>query len=618
MRRSLRLRLLGVSLAVACLSVVATALLATYGTGARLREEIESSASLLETDSIIHDALLDYAEEHRDWDGVEALVADLGLRTGRRIELTASDGTTIADSAELLGQSGSGRPSTPSARIDAADPPDLLTGAGDTGGTRVPAGAGSGQVMIAYNGWRLTDTERQDRQALADRAVSCLADLGLDAVVVDTATAGVWPHGARSQRFSAPGDVESSESAADACLPDGLYEPGVVAEEVNARAMELATACLDERGLAYEVGTSDSGLRLVRPADGADRSAAFMVCEDAALTEATRPYVAPPAELYLGTSDRFAPFSAEGWWRTAVTAAGVLLAATLVTVLAVRRVVRPILALTGAAQRMGAGDRSARVPVRGNDEVTRLADAFNAMAASIETGDRQRKALVSDIAHELRTPLTNVRSLLEAVEDGVLPLDGELIASLMEESVLLERLVGDLQDLALADAGMLRVHPEERDAADLAGQAAAAHRARAEASGVRIRVTAPDEPVTVYADPARLRQALGNLVANAVTHTADGGLVEVALRPDGDEVVLTVTDTGCGIAPEHLPHVFDRFYRADPSRSRATGGSGLGLAITRHLVEAHGGRVAASSTPGRGSEFTIRLPGAAPPVTAVP
>jgi two-component system, OmpR family, sensor histidine kinase BaeS len=166
----------------------------------------------------------------------------------------------------------------------------------------------------------------------------------------------------------------------------------------------------------------------------------------------------------------------------------------------------------------------------------------------------------------------------------------------------------------LADAGVLRIHPEERDAADLAGQAVAAHRARADASGVAVRVDAPPGPVPVLADPARLRQALGNLVSNAVTHTPPGGTVVVAVRGrgrgrSGDGVLLTVTDTGRGIAAEHLPRVFDRFYRADPSRSRTTGGSGLGLAITKHLVEAHGGTIEAASTPGRGSVFTIRLPG---------
>lgn len=260
--------------------------------------------------------------------------------------------------------------------------------------------------------------------------------------------------------------------------------------------------------------------------------------------------------------------------------------------------------------------------VSGNDEVTRLATAFNAMAESIESSDRQRKALVSDVAHELCTPLSNFRSHLEAAEDGVVPLDTALVQSLLEESALLERLVSDLQDLALADAGMLRIHPEERDATDLASQAVAAHRAQAEASGVVVSLDAPG-PVTVHADPARLRQALGNLVSNAVTHTPSGGAVEVAVRREGaadssdseslnGTVVLTVSDTGPGIDPEHLPHLFDRFYRADPSRSRTTGGSGLGLAITKHLIEAHGGRVEAANTPDKGAVFTIHLPRAGP------
>jgi two-component system sensor histidine kinase BaeS len=196
-----------------------------------------------------------------------------------------------------------------------------------------------------------------------------------------------------------------------------------------------------------------------------------------------------------------------------------------------------------------------------------------------------------------------VRSHLEAAQDGVLPLDPALVRSLIEESGLLERLVADLQDLALADAGRLALHPEERDAADLAEQAVAAHRAQAEVSDVDLRFAA--EPVVVHADPARLRQALGNLVSNAIRHTPAGGSVSVTVHGDA---TFTVTDTGSGIAAEHVPHIFDRFYRADPSRSRATGGSGLGLAITKHLVDAHGGTLDVTSTPGKGSTFTIRLP----------
>jgi two-component sensor histidine kinase len=187
----------------------------------------------------------------------------------------------------------------------------------------------------------------------------------------------------------------------------------------------------------------------------------------------------------------------------------------------------------------------------------------------------------------------------------VLPLDRTLVGSLIEESALLERLVADLQDLALADAGMLALHPEERDAADLAEATVAAHRAQADVSGVDLHLTTT--PAVVHADPARIRQALGNLVSNAIRHTPPGGTVTVAVGESSDAVTLTVSDTGSGIAGEHLPHIFDRLYRVDPSRSRATGGSGLGLAITKHLVEAHGGRLEVTSTPGTGSTFTIRL-----------
>jgi signal transduction histidine kinase/FixJ family two-component response regulator len=247
------------------------------------------------------------------------------------------------------------------------------------------------------------------------------------------------------------------------------------------------------------------------------------------------------------------------------------------------------------------------VELSGRDEVAQLATAFNSMADSIETNETRRRAMVSDVAHELRTPVANVRGYLEAAEDGVVPLDQSLVTSLLEEATLLQRLIDDLQDLALADAGKLRLHPEDTDAAELSRQVAAAHRARADEAGVTLTVDAP-EPIEVHSDPVRLRQALGNLVSNAVRHTPAGGSVRVGARRDDGDVVLTVSDTGPGIAAEHLPNLFDRFYRVDESRSRATGGSGLGLAITKQLIEAHGGSIDVISAVGEGSVFSIRLP----------
>ena len=551
----MRRRLLVLSLAVAVLAVGATAFLATYGAGSRLREELAADTSLLETDSGIRTELVTYANEHGDWADVGEAVRVLADRTGRRIALTTPDGVPIADSAPRRDL-----PAVPAARIDAATERD--TAAPNV----VVHGAG-----LAFYQWRLTDRERRERQALADAAAECLRRDG---------------HEPAQRRYHHRAGAGPAPPLGGACVPPELLAP-------SAASVAL------ERDVAARTAACRAG--------HAPDSPMWTECAENAQVAAKRPLVAPPADLYLGGGDRFDPFSPDGWWQTAATAVAVLLGAAVLTVPAARRLVRPIHALTTAARRMAAGDRAARVPVRGNDEVTRLAAAFNTMADALDDHDRQRTALVGDVAHELRTPLANLRCHLEAAQDGVIPLDPGLVRSLVEENTLLERLVADLQDLALADAGRLALHPEERDATDLAEQAVAAHRARAEASGVDLRVDAP-LPVVVHADPMRLRQALGNLVSNAVRHTPAGGTVTVAVRGTADAVVLTVADTGDGIAAEHLPHLFERLYRADPSRSRATGGSGLGLAITRHLVEAHGGSVAVTSAPGAGSTFTIRLP----------
>ena len=225
--------------------------------------------------------------------------------------------------------------------------------------------------------------------------------------------------------------------------------------------------------------------------------------------------------------------------------------------------------------------------------------------------------MVSDIAHEMRTPVSNIRGWLEAVEDGVAAPDRRLLSSLLEEATLLQHVITDLQDLAEADAGALRLHREQVYLTDLLAQVAEAHRAQADRVGVTIAVRTEADP-QVDADPVRLRQAVGNLVANAVRHTPSGGRVTISASATDAEVIVSVTDTGSGISAEDLPRVFDRFWRAEKSRSRQTGGSGLGLAIVRQLTEAHGGTVSATSTPAQGSTFTLHLPppSAPPPPTA--
>jgi two-component system sensor histidine kinase BaeS len=271
-----------------------------------------------------------------------------------------------------------------------------------------------------------------------------------------------------------------------------------------------------------------------------------------------------------------------------------------------RRVLRPIDTLTTAAQRLGRGDLTGRVPVRGNDELAELARSFNRMADSLQRGEERQRRLVADVAHELRTPLANLRGYLEALSDGVIEPDPELFTSLHEEAVLQQRIVDDLQDLALAEAGSLTYHKVTVDLAELLETCCTAHHARAESAGVSLAVAA--EPVAVHADPDRLRQVVGNLVTNALRATAAGGSVRLVASRTDTQAIVQVVDTGSGIATDALPHVFDRFWRADAARGRRTGGSGLGLAIARQIVTDHQGAITVASEVGVGTTFTIALP----------
>ncbi|MCX0247180.1 sensor histidine kinase, partial [Streptomyces drozdowiczii] len=338
-------------------------------------------------------------------------------------------------------------------------------------------------------------------------------------------------------------------------------------------------------------------------------------CVGTARREQLSSYVASPALLFIGdpggaTVPGF-DLSPANTARIAGAAALVLALTVGASVLVGARLVRPLRALTGAAQRMRDGEDTAPVVVAADNEIGRLAATFNDMSAHRARLEAQRKAMVSDVAHELRTPLSNIRGWLEAAQDGVADPDPEFIAFLHTEAVQLQHIIDDLQDLAQADAGALRLHPEPVEVAELLGQVAAAHQARADAAGVALGVRPPDRPLpALSADPVRLRQAVGNLVSNAVRHTPEGG--KVTLRAygseDGDAVLVDVADTGSGIPADDLARVFDRFWRGEKSRSRRTGGSGLGLAIVRKLAEAHGGTATASSTPGEGSVFTLRFP----------
>jgi two-component system sensor histidine kinase BaeS len=279
------------------------------------------------------------------------------------------------------------------------------------------------------------------------------------------------------------------------------------------------------------------------------------------------------------------------------------------------RIVRPVEQLTNAARRLEDGDLSQRVDVSSQDEIGDLGHAFNAMAASIEQNQDLRRQMTSDVAHELRTPLNNISGYLDAIADGVVEPNPATIASLQEEAALLVRLVADLEQLSLADAGRQVLVKQRLNLADVVERAVAFVTPRARARGITIHTLCSATP-SVEGDGDRLAQVVRNLLENAVTHTPESGSITVTLRPEGRSARLAVADTGLGIAAQHLPLIFERFYRADPSRTRATGGVGLGLAIVKQLVDAHGGTVSAENVPGSGACFTVTLPLAPPLPTA--
>ncbi|WP_405526535.1 ATP-binding protein [Streptomyces canus] len=330
----------------------------------------------------------------------------------------------------------------------------------------------------------------------------------------------------------------------------------------------------------------------------------FTTCLQRVFNERVGSAAPPRLVIRLGVRDESPPTLAAA--PTMAVAGGVALAAVLGALLLSRAVLRPVRAMTLAAGGLGEGDLGRRVPVSGRDEIAQLGRAFNRMAESIQAVEERQRRLTGDIAHELRTPLANLRGYLEALRDGVVEPTPELLDSLHEEALLQQRIVDDLQDLALAEAGALTYHRVRVDLRELLEAAGTAHRAQADAAGVALRLEAP-RPVDVIADADRLRQVVGNLVGNALRATAPGGTVTLALGRHGDLALLEVRDTGKGIPAEDLPHLFDRFWRADAARGRATGGSGLGLSIARQIVTDHQGTIAVESTVGVGTTFTVTL-----------
>ncbi|MEU8034407.1 HAMP domain-containing sensor histidine kinase [Streptomyces sp. NPDC049099] len=604
LRKRLLVRLLFVSVLIASCSVAATAWLAVTTTTSALKEE---QGQDLAADNSILARLSGYAATHADWSDVGHTVRALAAKTGRRIALTTADRTLVADSAPR----GTPLPPRSAATVD-----PLRTDTYTESGAQL-----SGIDPRAVGPYRITARERAELDKLARTRKQCYARFGLQATIVRAPSGRpVVPR---------PDGAEASGHVAAQCEDGRLNTPTPTEQKALDTLSAGARPCLRRAGLDRgapvfltfdPTGNTPLGggypIAQYAKLGGTAAGRTVQTCVLGARRTQLEPYVAPVAELFLGIGDRnpsrfdMSPANKA----KVIGAAGLVLAVTVaVTAVVAIRLVRPLRALTEAAQQPP--ERHVRVPVTTRDETGILAEAFNGLAERRERLEAQRKAMVSDIAHELRSPLTNIRGWLEVVRDGVVEPDPSLLDSLHEEALVLQRIIDDLQDLAAADAGTLRLHRERLRAGDLLDQVADAHRVAAKAAGVALRTEA-DATAWLDADPVRMRQALGNLVSNALRHTPADGTVTLAARRDGPDVVLTVTDTGTGIAPEDLPHVFDRFWRAEKSRSRRTGGSGLGLPIVRHLVAGHGGTAEAGSRPGGGAVLTLRLPAAGPPADA--
>ena len=592
------MRLLGASVLVAVCSIGATAWLAVTSTSHAIEQQQEQSLS---ADTDIYNTLLGYAAAHPNWNTVGPTLASLAASTGRRVTLTTTARQPIADSARA---EFSPLPSNASAVVDPLSMDTALASASVS--TRIDP-----QVVGPY---QLTAEERTTLDQTATTIIKCLQGYGQTAQVVTA------PNGRPS---IAADDAYSIELLSTHCSTSTLDDATPTEASALDQLDALVDACLNRQAIpivvrldlhygwsSKKIVTSQGGTGTKSPgAEPADHTQSIESCIYSGRQQQLAPYVAPAALLFI-TSTSGAPashfdLSGTNTRRIAEVAALVLAVTIAVTALVGARLIAPLRALTEAAR--NPTEPHARVPVTGSDEIGNLAAALNDLSERRERIEEQREAMVSDVAHELRTPLSNIRGWLEAVEDGVADADPELVSALLQEALLLQHIIDDLRDLAAADADTFRLHLETVRVRDVIGQVVAAHREGAHAAGVALRTWTDGDP-ELSADPIRLRQAVGNLVSNAIRHTPRGGAVSVSASCLTEELVIEVRDTGGGIGSEDLPRVFDRFWRAEKSRSRHTGGSGLGLAIVRQLTEAHGGTVTAESTIGAGSTFTLRLP----------
>jgi signal transduction histidine kinase len=292
-----------------------------------------------------------------------------------------------------------------------------------------------------------------------------------------------------------------------------------------------------------------------------------------------------------------------------------IIMALVITYFLSKRISAPIHAITVAASKLGKGDLSQRVNFKGKDEVGKLVQTFNSMAGELMSmtdslihAKQLQQNLIADVAHELRTPVASIQAYLEAIQDGLLEPTRENLNSIYEDIGLLSRLISDLQLLSQADSNELNLVRQPENIADIIGQVTESMQQQAKAKGISLSVDPPSMLPSVEIDALRISQVIRNLLDNAILHTPHGGEVKVTAKEYDGYIGVEVSDTGEGIPEEELPNIFERFYRVDKSRTRATGGRGLGLTIAKRLVEAHDGEIEVRSELGKGTRFSFTIP----------
>ncbi|WP_250030760.1 sensor histidine kinase [Paractinoplanes maris] len=575
---SFRLRIFVLVLLVAVSAIGATAWLTLNLTSREVAEALEAQSR--HRAEIVAE-IQRYGLRHGRWPGVDRLVGDLAERTGLHIRVQTTAGEVLVDSDIEAGRA-SGPVQAIAYDIDSLPTMQVVT-------TTLPTARPSvlyakpGPIPRDLFGPTPTDPVFGSPGALALRQaaqyrtglvlVRCLNETLGDEASLGRDRA---PYVTREQLERSPACLHKATTKVlgDTYWHDAYWEYLTYCDNLTRNGREL----------------------------GGSKGAA---CLQAAFHDTVVTSSAVPLQVYLGGRNEveIADFGRPAL----IGAAGLLLVAFLGTYVIARQFSRPVRRLTGASILLAAGQHDVRVRDEGHGELAQLSRSFNAMARAVQDSEERQRRLIADVAHEMRTPLSNLRGYLEGLSDGVIEPSRELFASLHEETLLQRRILDDLQVLALAEAGDLGYTRTPTDLAELAAAGVTAQLAVAAAAEVTLTVDAP-EPVWVLADQDRMRQVLGNLLTNAIRYSDPGTQVLVRVNAEKVTAVLTVRDTGVGIAAADVPHVFDRFWRADPARQRATGGSGLGLTIAHRIVTDHGGRIEVASVQHVGTTFVVRLP----------